>query len=96
MEFQLLPIAMAVVFVAGGIAIQALERWADHVRDVLGTLFFMTALLVATALIVRNDPPSRRSGNARPSASAAIMDGGARSGFHTSSLRDTSTAVPAP
>src|SRR4051794_8858393 len=96
MEIQLLPIAIATVFVAGGIAIQALENWADQVRDALGTLFFMTALLVATALIVQANPPSRTSGTAKPSASAATMYGGVSSGIHASTFRDTRAAVPAP
>jgi hypothetical protein len=69
---------------------QALEKWSDQVRDVLGTLFFMMGMFVGTALIVRDNPPVHTNGAARPVASAAAMYGGVSPGSHTR------IAVPAP
>ena len=57
---------MATVFVAGGIAIQALGKRAEQVRDLPGTFAVMMALAVATAYMVRNDPDAGAHGSVRP------------------------------
>ena len=96
MKIELLPLAMATVFVAGGIAIQLLQRWADQVQDALGTVFMMLALIVGAAFIARSDHPSPTQGPAKPVAAAAAMYGGVSPSIHASVLRDRSIAAPAP
>ena len=96
MKIELLPLAMATVFVAGGIAIQLLHRWADQVQDALGTVFMMLALIVGAAFIARNDRPSSTHGLTKPEATAAAMYGGVSPSIHASVLRDRSIAAPAP
>jgi hypothetical protein len=96
MEIQLLPIAMAAVFVAGGIAIQAFAKWADKVGDVLGTIFVMMAMVVVLALMVRHSPPPVANGAAMPASSATAMYGGLSPGIHTTFFRKTGPATPSP
>ena len=94
MKIELLPLAMAAVFVAGGIAIQLLHRWADQVQDALGTVFMMLALLVGAAFIARSDRPSPMQGPAKPAAAA--MYGGVNPSIRASVLQDSSIAAPVP
>jgi hypothetical protein len=92
MKIELLPLAMATVFVTGGIAIQLLHRWADQVQGALGTVFMMLALIAGAAFIARNDRPSPTQGPAQPIATAAEMYGGVTPTIHASAFRDRKPA----
>ena len=91
MSADLLPLAMATIFVAGGVAIQALEKWADQVRDALGVVFVMTALFAVATLMAWNDPRSHTDGVVRPVASAAPYDGMSPT-IHAPAVRDRKPA----
>ena len=94
MEVLTLPISIAAVFVAGGIAIQNLGKWADQVRRVLGTLFLLTTMVVGLALLVRIAPPGHTNGIAQPAASEEVMAGDPRPSDSASTFIGRMPAAP--
>ena len=62
--------------------IQALQKWADQVCNVLAALFMIVVMFLIVALLVRNDPPPHMKGIGRPLASAPGMYSGVSPDIH--------------
>lgn len=81
MPSDALPIVLATLFTAGGIAIQKAGRYADRVGHALGVLFsVVVALLILTAatqVLPQADAPATGSGN-RAGTVTSWADWGAR------------------
>ena len=74
MSAQLTPVAFAGVFLAGCLAIRALQRWSDEVTSGLALILTVVALLLAAQVMAYKLPRRLAASDAKPATTPRLPD----------------------